>query len=102
MTQLTLRMAATIALVTMLLVLVATLASAAHGTTTPDARPKPAADVTLSPIPRDHAHGHWVMGADTHAYWCWGPTIRLGSWDGDVKTYATVCEGPHSMVVLHD
>ena len=94
--------AATIFIITSILVVVAALVSAAHGVLTPAAREKVRADVVLAPIPREHLHGHWIMGADNHAYWCWGPTITLGSWNEMPKKYALDCEGPHSQVVVHD
>lgn len=59
-------------------------------------------DPVLAPIPREHLRGHWVMGADNHAYWCWGATVVLGSWNELPRAYALDCEGPHSMVLLHD
>ena len=59
-------------------------------------------DPVLAPIPREHLHGHWVMGADNHAYWCWGPNVVLGSWNEMPRAYALDCVGSHSMVLLHD
>jgi len=84
-----------------LLLLIATLSAStrpARVVAAPDVRRDP----VLAPTPREHLHGHWVMGEDNHAYWCWGPTIMLNSFEGMPKVYATDCEGPHSMVSLHD
>ena len=102
MRSLTLWTASVIAWFTMLIIVLAVLISAVYGSTTPNAHPQSRTDVRLAPIPREHLRGHWVMGADNHAYWCWGPNVVLGSWNEMPRAYALDCEGSHSMVLLHD
>jgi hypothetical protein len=46
--------------------------------------------------------GHWVFGADNHAHYCVGPTIKLGIFNGEFRAYATKCLGAEETVPLHD
>lgn len=46
--------------------------------------------------------GHWVMAADGHAVYCFGPTVRLGGMLGNMEQYATKCAGKAQTVKLHE
>jgi hypothetical protein len=70
----------------------------AHCRTTTKFQPSPTR-IEDTPPP---VKGHWVMAEDGHAVYCYGPTIKLGGFKGEVASYATYCVGKSQTVKLHD